>query len=694
MAEGYKAKKRPKPDLADTYLDTSDLDRISEALPVFTRLTRRVAALHHKKKSKQSDSPTQPIPVHTSTPERCARNTYRQKDSTEEDTTDIETSSTSFDTAETTVNSILEYSPLDFLTFIVKVTPFFINLAHKLEQKVIAKMAEGGPILNLLNQKYGLDQLQDALAYVLTCLQDINNERTQAKDYGQCSLDWLGAHIQKIEQLQAGLIEFERFMRKNKRKSDDLNPIITTLDDAYAVASARYKILERAHREENVKIPAAFQKQFEQMQKEIKELKNKLKDQKQVDIRKRPPALTVQKFRGDKKDFIVFMTAFKSTYEDHGLSNIELAIHLGQNLEGEAKKKFGYMAATPDEGTYDTIWACLQKYYGTPEEQSLDKLEKFLKMPEVKTLNANTVSMLSISLQEHWVALKKALGDQFNMEKNYIFYTYLKKFPLHEQEQYKNFCFYSDRKQTFTTFREWLDNRWETLKTAQDHGRIDRGLVLWQDDVEDTPVQLFKSLEISDTAVEIRNWETKNIEQDESGNLFVQYRVPEDCEESFFVMNKAGQVSRINKLVLKTDRQVSRTAEDQPRRPLQSFPGTTNKNKPRKQFPQKGTNTNTAQCVCCNMKGHYIKDCDKFLSMGIKSRLETVQTQKLCFRCLRKDHLARDCKVKFLCDIDQCGRRHHRLLHTPKLTQTMKQYFHGQGLDSDLDESDVERSED
>jgi hypothetical protein len=313
-------------------------------------------------------------------------------------------------------------------------------------------------------------------------------------------------------------------------------------------------------------------------------------------------------------------------------------------------------------------------------------------MPEVKTLNANTVSMLSISLQEHWVSLKKALGDQFNMEKNYIFYTYLKKFPLNDQEQYKNFCFYSDRKQTFTTFKEWLDNRWETLKTAQDQGRIDRGLVLWQDDVEDTPLQQFKSLAISDTAVEIRNWETKNIEQDEGGNLFVNYEVPPDCEESFFVMNKSGQVSRINKLVLKTDRQVSRPSEDQPRRSLQRFPGTSKDKPPRKQPSQ--TSTATAYCVCCNKKGHYIKDCDKFLSLGIKSRLEIVQTQKLCFRCLRKDHLAKDCKVRFLCDVDQCGRRHHRLLHTPKLTQSLKQYFSNQGLESDCEDSDQEKSKD
>jgi len=276
-----------------------------------------------------------------------------------------------------------------------------------------------------------------------------------------------------------------------------------------------------------------------------------------------------------------------------------------------------------------------------------------------------------------------------------MFYSYLKKFPLHEQELYKNFCFYSDRKQTFTTFKDWLDNRWDTLKKAQDHGRIDRGLVLWQDDIEDTPVQLFKSLDINETSVEIRNWETKNIEQDESGNLYVGYDVPSDSDQTFYVVNKSGAVSRVNRLVLRTDGQVSRSPEEQPRRSLKHFPDTSKQqHKQGKQPTKKTTDTQNALCVHCNKKGHYIKDCDKFLSMGIKSRLDFVQKEKLCFRCLRKGHMAQACTVKFLCDIDKCGRRHHRLLHPQSMTKAMKQYYGNQGLESDNEDSDVCRSED
>jgi hypothetical protein len=58
-------------------------------------------------------------------------------------------------------------------------------------------------------------------------------------------------------------------------------------------------------------------------------------------------------------------------------------------------------------------------------------------------------------------------------------------------------------------------------------------------------------------------------------------------------------------------------------------------------------------------------------------------------------HMAKECKVKWLCDVNKCGKRHHRLLHPDTLNKTMYQMFFRQGLDDDLDsENESDKSKD
>jgi hypothetical protein len=98
-----------------------------------------------------------------------------------------------------------------------------------------------------------------------------------------------------------------------------------------------------------------------------------------------------------------------------------------------------------------------------------------------------------------------------------------------------------------------------------------------------------------------------------------------------------------------------------------------------------------AVCVFCTKQGHSVYQCEAFAKASMKVKLDTVKENKLCFRCLRKGHIARDCKVRFLCDIDGCGKRHHRLMHPG--TSPTKAYLSmicNQGMVSDLSDSESE----
>lgn len=65
------------------------------------------------------------------------------------------------------------------------------------------------------------------------------------------------------------------------------------------------------------------------------------------------------------------------------------------------------------------------------------------------------------------------------------------------------------------------------------------------------------------------------------------------------------------------------------------------------------------ECPCCS-ETHLLNSCSKFLSFTAAKRKEFVLNNLLCFNCLRKGHMSRNC---FSHDCKHCGRKHHTLLH-------------------------------
>ena len=81
--------------------------------------------------------------------------------------------------------------------------------------------------------------------------------------------------------------------------------------------------------------------------------------------------------------------------------------------------------------------------------------------------------------------------------------------------------------------------------------------------------------------------------------------------------------------------------------------------------------TNTAsdnskyQRECALKDGkHPIWKCEKFKKMNVEERGQKAKELKLCFKCLSDAHQMRNCSGR-LCDVNGCGKPHHRLLHRP-----------------------------
>ena len=80
---------------------------------------------------------------------------------------------------------------------------------------------------------------------------------------------------------------------------------------------------------------------------------------------------------------------------------------------------------------------------------------------------------------------------------------------------------------------------------------------------------------------------------------------------------------------------------------------------------------NQRECVLKDGK-HPIWKCEKFKKMKVEERGQKAKELKLCFKCLSDAHQMENCSGR-LCDVNGCGKPHHRLLHRPHKNEEQKQ---------------------
>ena len=76
--------------------------------------------------------------------------------------------------------------------------------------------------------------------------------------------------------------------------------------------------------------------------------------------------------------------------------------------------------------------------------------------------------------------------------------------------------------------------------------------------------------------------------------------------------------------------------------------------------------TKTLVCYLC-FQYRRIMDCVKFKQKTAVERKNFVKEQKLCFNCLSKAHMLKECQSEFRCRVDGCRQKHHTLLHKEPL---------------------------
>ncbi|KAL8623505.1 hypothetical protein ACOMHN_062807 [Nucella lapillus] len=98
---------------------------------------------------------------------------------------------------------------------------------------------------------------------------------------------------------------------------------------------------------------------------------------------------------------------------------------------------------------------------------------------------------------------------------------------------------------------------------------------------------------------------------------------------------------------------------------IASFEDETNAGEPPSQ-----TGKRNPTCLFCK-NAHYVPECKKFAAIPYMKRKEFVMKQRLCFKCLRPFHCARDCKKTVTCN--ECKGNHITSMHDPDFKPRSKQ---------------------
>ena len=89
--------------------------------------------------------------------------------------------------------------------------------------------------------------------------------------------------------------------------------------------------------------------------------------------------------------------------------------------------------------------------------------------------------------------------------------------------------------------------------------------------------------------------------------------------------------------------------------------------------PDTASDNSKYQRECALKDGkHPIWKCEKFKKINVEERGQKAKELKLCFKCLSDAHQMRNCSGR-LCDVNGCGKPHHRLLHRPYKNEDQKQ---------------------
>ena len=313
-----------------------------------------------------------------------------------------------------------------------------------------------------------------------------------------------------------------------------------------------------------------------------------------------PPEPSV--FAGDPIHFPGWLTSFELLIENKQITSAERLHYLKRYLSGQAKECIEGFVLLSNDDAYDDAKKLLKERFGNKFMIANAFRKKLQDWPKISGYDGNGLLKLSDFLLQCEAAMKtnsylRVLNDCQDNQ------AILKKLP------------------------DWLINRWSRVVSD------------WSDRQGDFPP--FKEFcKFVAKEAKIANNPVTALQNVKSKTT----RVQEDD---------------------KPKKHVSATETAPSARKAVNFTKPKTNNQPKQEVNRQSSMNETDQrkkkpCHLCS-GDHHLNFCRDFLKKKLDEKTQYIMQERLCFGCLRPNHLSKDCKLKMTCK--SCGKPHPSSLH-------------------------------
>jgi hypothetical protein len=378
-------------------------------------------------------------------------------------------------------------------------------------------------------------------------------------------------------------------------------------------------------------------------------------------IKHRP--MSTANFKGDYASFKIFKQEFKQIYEVPGMSNIDLAMRLFSQLEGEPKGHVKDLYQyNLDADCYENMWDILDTLYGGPEVENSAVISQIYLQRSMASTKAVDVTSFYDFLTGQMAFWSKEDPDSLTSPRNGIYKMIKLKMSEGVEKKYNRALSKKAKPDCLKSLYEWVKElhkdgvgchkKTETRKLAYEFAeylaRPNRPPIQTQR----PPAQANRrpALGARPNMPAGRQAGIKVNHLDGEGNYEGNYEdeyngyYPQ-TEEDDFEADSDEEVIQLTKAEMKAWLQ---KAKEEPA---------------------------LLNCTQCKANAHKLEHCNAFKELNVNQRNAYIKDRGLCFHCLDGKHRVRDCTVRegIKCPKPSCDRYHHPLLHSTA-TQNLIQH--------------------
>ena len=322
-------------------------------------------------------------------------------------------------------------------------------------------------------------------------------------------------------------------------------------------------------------------------------------------LRTQLPSPQVMTFDGDVRHWAAFITSFTTQIASRVQDPAVKLSYLIQFCLGDARECIKDCVLYPPEFGYNKALETLSGRYGSKHQMAASYLQDIKHGPKINANDPDALQQFAVSLDTTQIVLSQlSYASEINSSETIL--QCVKRLPYHLSNKWVETS-------AKITLEEWRDPAFaDFVVFVKNHARV---------------ANTYMARELA--KVNADRWKKEN------------------------GTSKAKDAAKRGSK--------HQEPESKPKVTTMTTSKTKNKEKTVATASDEGSVKPRFKCPCCETDSHSLVDCRRFGIASLDEKTKIIQRAGLCFRCLRRGHMAKDCDK--MCD--KCGKRHHTLIHDP-----------------------------